>query len=131
MHQRMKAVYSEYSLCRSSVVEWRKRFLERRELLENNARPGQAHRVITPEMIAEVNALVLDNHRITVDKIRRFLVYLLPCDFHVFGPLKRAIRRHRYTTDDEVCDWVHAWIRQPPTSFFKDGIDRLVSPWFW
>ncbi|GFQ90165.1 histone-lysine N-methyltransferase SETMAR [Trichonephila clavata] len=71
MHQRMKAVYREYSLCRSSVVEWPKRFLERRELLEDDARRGQAHRVITPEMIAEVNALVLDNSRITVDEINR------------------------------------------------------------
>jgi hypothetical protein len=62
----MKAVYGEYSLSRSSVVEWRKRFLEGRELLEDDARSGQAHRVFTPEMIAEVNALVLDNRRITV-----------------------------------------------------------------
>ncbi|GFU53393.1 mariner Mos1 transposase [Trichonephila clavipes] len=50
-----------------------------------------------------------------------------PTDFHVFGHLKRAIRGHRFTTDDEVCDWVQAWIRQQPTNFFKDGIDRLVS----
>ncbi|GFS52292.1 uncharacterized protein TNCV_4850191 [Trichonephila clavipes] len=34
--------------------------------LEDDARPGQAHRVVTPEMIAEVNVLVLDNHRITM-----------------------------------------------------------------
>lgn len=50
-------------------------------------------------------------------------------DFHVFGPLKQAIRGHRYTTDNEVCDWVQAWIQQQPTSFFKDEIDRLVSQW--
>ncbi|GFT37309.1 hypothetical protein TNCV_1127341 [Trichonephila clavipes] len=28
MHRWIKAVYDEYSLCRSSVVEWRKTFLE-------------------------------------------------------------------------------------------------------
>ncbi|GFX43129.1 uncharacterized protein TNCV_2711731 [Trichonephila clavipes] len=44
-----------------------------RELLEDDARPGQAHRVITPEMIAEVNALVLDNCRITMEDIHRLL----------------------------------------------------------
>ncbi|GFR15040.1 retrovirus-related Pol polyprotein from transposon opus [Trichonephila clavata] len=61
----------KYNLCRSGVVEWRKRFLEGCELLEDDARPGQAHRVITPEMIAEVNAFVLDNRRITVEEIHR------------------------------------------------------------
>ncbi|GFT72043.1 histone-lysine N-methyltransferase SETMAR [Trichonephila clavipes] len=28
---------------------------------------------------------------------------LSPCDFHVFGSLKRAIPRHRFTTDNEAC----------------------------
>ncbi|GFR01871.1 uncharacterized protein TNCT_433431 [Trichonephila clavata] len=37
MHRRMKAVYGEYSLCSSGVVEWRKRFLEGRKLLEDDA----------------------------------------------------------------------------------------------
>ncbi|GFW98246.1 uncharacterized protein TNCV_331981 [Trichonephila clavipes] len=82
----MKAVCGEYSLYRSSVVEWSKIFLERLELLEDDARPGQAHRVITPEMIAEVNALVLDNRRIIVDEIR-----LLPGNHQM-----ARIVRHKY-----------------------------------
>ncbi|GFR16055.1 histone-lysine N-methyltransferase SETMAR [Trichonephila clavata] len=57
----------------SSVAEWCKRFLEGRELLEDDARLGQAHRVITLELIAEVNALVLDNRRITLNEIHRIL----------------------------------------------------------
>ncbi|GFR13427.1 HTH_48 domain-containing protein [Trichonephila clavata] len=73
IHRRMEAVYSGYSLCRSSVVEWRKRFFQGCELLEDDARPEQTHHVITSEIIAEVNALVLDNHRITVDEIHRLL----------------------------------------------------------
>ncbi|GFR15234.1 histone-lysine N-methyltransferase SETMAR [Trichonephila clavata] len=73
MHRRMKAVYGEYSLCRSSVVGWCRRFLEGRELLEDDARHGQAHYVITPEMIAGVNALVLGYHRITENEIHRLL----------------------------------------------------------
>ncbi|GFY45082.1 mariner Mos1 transposase [Trichonephila inaurata madagascariensis] len=52
---------------------------------------------------------------------------LSPCHFHAFGPLIRTILEHRFTTDDELCDWVQAWIRPQPTGFFKDGIDRLVS----
>ncbi|GFQ86703.1 histone-lysine N-methyltransferase SETMAR [Trichonephila clavata] len=47
MHRQMKAVYSEYSQCRSNVVEWRYIFPEGRELLEDEARLGQAHCVIT------------------------------------------------------------------------------------
>ncbi|GBM79938.1 hypothetical protein AVEN_205504-1 [Araneus ventricosus] len=69
MYRRMKAVYGEYSLSRSTVVECRKRFFEGRVLLEDDARPGQANRVITPEMIAEVQDLVLNNRRVTVDEI--------------------------------------------------------------
>ncbi|GFQ91996.1 histone-lysine N-methyltransferase SETMAR [Trichonephila clavata] len=73
MHRRMKAVYSEYSLCHSSIVEWHKRFLEGLELPEDDARPERAHRVITPEMIAGENVLVLDNRRIIVNEIHRLL----------------------------------------------------------
>ncbi|GFT78552.1 mariner Mos1 transposase [Trichonephila clavipes] len=49
----MKTVYDEYSLCRSSVVEFYKRLLEGRELVEDYALTWQAHRVITPETIVE------------------------------------------------------------------------------
>ncbi|GFR29026.1 histone-lysine N-methyltransferase SETMAR [Trichonephila clavata] len=73
MHRRMKDVYGEYNLCCSSVMEWRRRFLEECELLEDDAQPGQAHRVITLEIIAEVNTLVLDNRRVNVDEIHWLL----------------------------------------------------------
>ncbi|GFQ92472.1 histone-lysine N-methyltransferase SETMAR [Trichonephila clavata] len=152
MHRRMKVVSGEYILCHSSIVEVRKRFLEGHELMEDDARSGQSSRVITPEMIARVNDLVLKNHRNTFNKIHRLPCIsvstthtimhqhftfrkictqpdLLPCNFHVFVPLKRAIRGRRLTTDDEVCDWDQAWIRQQRTSVFKDRIDRLVSQW--
>ncbi|GFY24962.1 mariner Mos1 transposase [Trichonephila clavipes] len=43
------------------------------ELLEDDAQPGQAHHVITPETIVEVNVLVLESRRITVDEILRLL----------------------------------------------------------
>ncbi|GFU31419.1 histone-lysine N-methyltransferase SETMAR [Trichonephila clavipes] len=48
MHRQMKAVYDD-------------------------ARTGQGPRVITPRMTVEVNALVLDNHRIIVDEIHRLM----------------------------------------------------------
>ncbi|PNF38204.1 hypothetical protein B7P43_G13464 [Cryptotermes secundus] len=51
---------------------------------------------------------------------------LSPCDFHIFGGLKRDIRGHRFASDEDVCGWVKMWFRRQPTSFFKD---RLISQW--
>ncbi|GFX61745.1 uncharacterized protein TNCV_1382431 [Trichonephila clavipes] len=48
IYRRRNSVYDEYSACRSSVVEWRKIFLEGCKLLKDDARPRQAHCVITP-----------------------------------------------------------------------------------
>ncbi|GFQ83920.1 histone-lysine N-methyltransferase SETMAR [Trichonephila clavata] len=62
MHQWMNVVSI---ICVVRVVEWSKSVLEGLELLEDDARPGQTHHVITPERIAEVNSSVLENHRIT------------------------------------------------------------------
>ncbi|GBM35560.1 Histone-lysine N-methyltransferase SETMAR [Araneus ventricosus] len=88
-------------------------------LLHDNARPHTANAVKTT--LQQFRWETLEHPPYSPD--------LSPCDFHVFGALKQAIRGHRFTTDDEVCGWVQAWIRQQPTSFFKDGIDRLVSQW--
>ncbi|GFY19676.1 uncharacterized protein TNCV_4648481 [Trichonephila clavipes] len=64
----MNAVYGEFSLCRVKML-WN----GVKDSLEDDARPKQTHRVITPEMIAEVNVLVLDNRRITMDEIHLLL----------------------------------------------------------
>ena len=32
-----------------------------------------------------------------------------------------------FSSDEEVQEWVRLWIHQRPTSFYKTGIDRLVS----
>ena len=56
---------------------------------------------------------------------------LYPCDFHIFGDLKK---RHLWTSrrfhlDEEVQEWVRLWIVQGLTSFYKTGIDHLISQW--
>ena len=71
------------------------------------------------------------------DKLQRFswetLQYplyspdLSPCDFHIFGSLKKDIRGRLFHFDEEVEEWVRLWIHQQPTSFYKTGIDSLVS----
>ena len=39
--------------------------------LTDSPRPGQAHRVVTPEAIVAAEAIVKENHRITVNEIAR------------------------------------------------------------
>ena len=51
------------------------------------------------------------------------------CDFHIFDDLKKDIRGRRFHSDEEVQGLVRLWIHQQPTSFYKTGIDRLVSQW--
>ncbi|KAJ4441640.1 hypothetical protein ANN_11498 [Periplaneta americana] len=55
------------------VLEWHKRFREGRVSLQDDARPGQAHRAITPAVIAEVDGLIQGNRRITVEELRRLV----------------------------------------------------------
>ncbi|GFV26152.1 mariner Mos1 transposase [Trichonephila clavipes] len=88
-----------------------------------------SHQIETPKHLS--NCVILLHDDAILQDFRwealEYLPYspdLSPHDFNVFGPLKRAIRWHKFTTDDEVCDWVQAWIRQQPSSFFNDGIDR-------
>ena len=54
---------------------------------------------------------------------------LSPCEFHIFGDLKKDIRGRRFHSDEEVQEWVRLWIYQRPTSFYKTGIDGLASQW--
>ena len=37
----------------------------------HSPRPGQAHRVVTPEAIATVEVIVKENHGVTVNEIAR------------------------------------------------------------
>ncbi|KAG8234562.1 hypothetical protein J437_LFUL014491 [Ladona fulva] len=55
------------------------------------------------------------------DKLQRFSCKTLqhplyspdhsPCDFHIFGDLKKDIRGRRFHSDEEVQEWVRLWIR--------------------
>ncbi|GFX38598.1 mariner Mos1 transposase [Trichonephila clavipes] len=69
-------------------------------LLHDNARPHTANAVKT----------TLQQLRWEILEHPSYSPNISPCDFHAFGPLKRAIRGHRFTTDDDVCNWVQAWI---------------------
>ena len=52
---------------------------------------------------------------------------LSPCNIQIFGDLKKDIRGRRFHSDEEAQEWVRFLNHQRPTSFYKTGIDRLVS----
>jgi hypothetical protein len=54
---------------------------------------------------------------------------LAPSDYHLFGPLKDALRGRRFTSDQEVREAVHAWLTAQPKTFFSEGIRKLVQRW--
>ncbi|KAJ4427206.1 hypothetical protein ANN_24823 [Periplaneta americana] len=66
IHRRMSAVSG---VSCSRVLEWHKRFRKGCVSLQGNARPGQAHRAV----IAEVDGLIRESRRITVEELRRLV----------------------------------------------------------
>jgi histone-lysine N-methyltransferase SETMAR len=55
---------------------------------------------------------------------------LVPSDFHMFGPMKEAVRGNRFSSDEEVIGAVENWLKtQPENFFFSDGIKKLVKHW--
>ena len=54
---------------------------------------------------------------------------LAPADFHLFGPLKEALRGRRFSCDVDVNAAVHQWLRAQRKTFFADGIKKLVGRW--
>ena len=51
------------------------------------------------------------------------------CDFHLFGPLKKALKGQRFNSDADVKTVVTTWFSEQPRTFFSDGIRRLPKQW--
>ena len=69
IHQRMKVQYGDACLPLQQVCEWTWNFMNGISSVTDSPRPGQAHRVVTPEAIAAVEANVKENRRVTVNEI--------------------------------------------------------------
>jgi len=52
---------------------------------------------------------------------------LAPSDYHLFGPLREALRGCRFTSVQELKEAVHAWLAAQPKKFFSEGINKLVQ----
>jgi len=68
-HRRMTVQYGDACLSLQQVYEWTTKFKYGISSVTDSPRPGQAHRVVTPEGIAAVEAIVKENDRVTVNEI--------------------------------------------------------------
>jgi len=73
IHRRMKVQYGDACLSLQQVYGWIRKFMKGIRSVTDSPRPGQAHRVVTPEAIAAVEAIVKENRRVTVNEIAAHL----------------------------------------------------------
>lgn len=88
-------------------------------LLHDNARPHTA--AVTTQKLAKMQWTPLDHPPYSPD--------LSPCDFHMFGPLKKALGGERFANDQQVEQFVRNWLGTRPKSFFENGINKLPVRW--
>jgi histone-lysine N-methyltransferase SETMAR len=50
---------------------------------------------------------------------------LSPCDYHMFGPLKEALRPQRFDDDGHVENFTCKWPQTRPPSFYNSGIKKF------
>ena len=77
-------------------------------LLHDNACPHTA--IHTLQTLVKRGFTVLEHAAYSPD--------LSPSDYHLFGPLKDALRGHRFTSDEGVKKAVHEWLAAQPKTFF-------------
>jgi histone-lysine N-methyltransferase SETMAR len=50
-------------------------------------------------------------------------------DYHLFSPLKDAIRGKNFEDGEEIISEVKRWLRQRPAEWYREGIQTLTSRW--
>ena len=78
-------------------------------LLHDSARPHTAAH--TAETLRKLKFEVMAHPPYSPD--------LSPSDYHLFGPLKEALRGCWFTSDQEVKEPVHAWLAAQPKTFWR------------
>ena len=71
IHRRMKVQYGDACLSLQQLYEWTRKFMNGISSVTDSPRPGQAHRVVTLEVIAAVEAIVKENPHVRVNEIAR------------------------------------------------------------
>ena len=73
INRRMKVQYGDACQSLLQVYEWTRKLMNGISSVTDSPRPGQAHRVVTPEAIAAVEAIVKENRRLTLNEIAAHL----------------------------------------------------------
>jgi hypothetical protein len=69
IHRRIKVHYGDACLSLQQVYEWTRKFINGISSATDSPLLGQAHRVVTPEANAAVEAIVKENRCVTVNEI--------------------------------------------------------------
>jgi hypothetical protein len=67
INRQMNVLYGDACLSLWQVYRWTKKFMNSISSVTDSPRPGQAHRVVTPEAIAAVEETVKENRRVAVN----------------------------------------------------------------
>ena len=98
----------------------RRGLLTKKVLLQHdNARPHVAK--ATTETINKIRFEVLEHPAYSPDLALSY--------YHLFAPLKDALRCRKVSSDEAVQKAVHKWLCDQPKTFFSDGIYKLVDCW--
>ena len=73
IHRRMNVQYGNACLSLQQVYEWSRKFMNEVTSVTDAPRPGQAHRVVTAETIAAVEAILKENRSVTMNEIAAHL----------------------------------------------------------
>ena len=74
--------------------EWTWKFTNAISSVTDSPRPGQAHRVVTPEAIAAVEAIGKENRRVTVNEITTHLDISHGSAHHIVRDVLRLCELH-------------------------------------
>ena len=85
----------------------------------DNARPHTSLR--TQEAISKFRWNVFPHPSYSLD--------LAPSNFHLFEPLKDAMRGTRFGDNESVIRAMRTWLREQETSWYREGMHALVSRW--
>ncbi|XP_035219215.1 uncharacterized protein LOC118192376 [Stegodyphus dumicola] len=67
--KRMKVQYGDVCLSQPQIYEWCRKFANGVTSVADAPRPGQARHIVTPETISAIEAIVLENPRVTIHEI--------------------------------------------------------------
>ena len=77
-------------------------------LLHDNVKPHAANTI--PAFLQKLKWEVLGHPTYSPD--------LSPCDYTIFGPIRKALRGKRFTSDDDVKQYVRNWFTTQPQEFY-------------